>query len=285
MVDSDGVILFTGPTGSGKSTSLFSILTTLNSPSVNISTIEDPVEYRIPGVNQTQTNARAGMTFAGGLRALLRQDPNIIMVGEIRDSETADLAIQAALTGHMVFTTLHTNDAATALPRLLNMGIEPFLIASTVRSIVGQRLVRRLDQESRQSYAPSPQEKQALFKSFSITQADMPTIHALEIIAQKEGIGGNAPLSTSETDVLALWKANESVNDQEVHAGYSGRVGIYEVLENTDAVEKLVMAGATSQDIRGQAIKDGMIPMQLDGLIKALRGETTIEEVLRVSRD
>lgn len=285
MIDPNGVILFTGPTGSGKSTSLFSILTILNSPSVNIATIEDPVEYRIPGVNQTQTNPKAGMTFANGLRALLRQDPNIIMVGEIRDSETADLAIQAALTGHMVFTTLHTNNAATTLPRLLDMGIEPFLIASTIRSIVGQRLVRRLDQKSRQSYAPSPQEKQSLLKSFSLTPQDMPAIHALEVLAQKEGIGGNAPLSTTDSDILTLWKNDESANDQDVHAGYSGRLGIYEVLENTDAIEKLVMSGATSNDIQAQAIKDGMVPMQLDGLIKALRGETTIEEILRVSRD
>ena len=148
----DGIVLMTGPTGSGKSTSLFSILTILNSPNVNISTIEDPVEYKIEGVNQTQTNAKAGMTFANGLRALLRQDPNIIMIGEIRDGETANLGIQAALTGHMVFSTLHTNNAATSLPRLLDMGIEPFLIASTVRAVVGQRLVRRLHKESRQQY-------------------------------------------------------------------------------------------------------------------------------------
>ena len=151
----NGMILVTGPTGSGKSTSLFSVLSMLNTPDVNISTIEDPVEYKIPGVNQTQTNSKAGMTFANGLRALLRQDPNIIMVGEIRDGETANLGVQAALTGHLVFSTLHTNNAATALPRLLDMEIEPFLIASTVKAIVGQRLVRRLARQSRISYDPS----------------------------------------------------------------------------------------------------------------------------------
>ena len=155
LTETNGMILMTGPTGSGKSTSLFSVLTILNKPSVNISTIEDPVEYKIPGVNQTQTNTKAGMTFANGLRSLLRQDPNIIMIGEIRDSETADLGVQAVLTGHLVFSTLHTNDAATCLPRLLDMGIEPFLIASTVRSVVGQRLVRKLRTETRQSYTPS----------------------------------------------------------------------------------------------------------------------------------
>ncbi|HLA49121.1 MAG TPA: GspE/PulE family protein, partial [Candidatus Saccharimonadales bacterium] len=149
-----GMILFTGPTGSGKSTSLFSILSRLNQPTVNISTVEDPVEYKIPGVNQVQVNPMAGMTFANGLRALLRQDPNIIMVGEIRDSETANLAVQAALTGHLVFSTLHTNNAATCLPRLLDMGIEPFLIASTVRAVVAQRLVRRLVPESSETYKP-----------------------------------------------------------------------------------------------------------------------------------
>jgi len=162
--DRDGIVLMTGPTGSGKSTSLFSILSELNTPSVNISTIEDPVEYKIKGVNQTQTNAKAGMTFVNGLRALLRQDPNIIMVGEIRDGETANLAIQAALTGHMVFSTLHTNNAATTLPRLLDMGIEPFLIASTIRAVVGQRLIRRLHVETRQSYVPSQRKKQNSFR-------------------------------------------------------------------------------------------------------------------------
>ena len=155
MAQPNGMILVTGPTGSGKSTSLFSVLSELNTPDVNISTIEDPVEYKIPGVNQTQTNAKAGMTFASGLRALLRQDPNIIMVGEIRDGETANLGVQAALTGHLVFSTLHTNNAATCLPRLLDMGIEPFLIASTVKAVIGQRLVRRLCMNCRQSYVPN----------------------------------------------------------------------------------------------------------------------------------
>src|SRR5690606_18137808 len=175
----------TGPTGSGKSTSLFSILTSLNKPNVNISTIEDPVEYKITGVNQTQTNSKAGMTFASGLRALLRQDPNIIMVGEVRDGETANLAIQAALTGHMVFSTLHTNNAATTLPRLIDMGVESFLISSTTRAIIGQRLVRRLHKESRQSFVPTEPEKEAIVRLFGLQAGEsFKIIHELEKAAQ-----------------------------------------------------------------------------------------------------
>lgn len=286
MVEPNGMVLMTGPTGSGKSTSLFSILTQLNTPNVNIATIEDPVEYKVPGVNQTQTNQKAGMTFANGLRALLRQDPNIIMVGEIRDSDTANLGIQAALTGHMVFTTLHTNNASTTLPRLLDMGVEPFLIASTIRSVVGQRLVRKLDTGSRKSFTPSEEQKQAVIKLFGLSSGqDFKLIHELEKQAMKEGIGGDTPLSTDENGVKTLWAADETVVKDDVQAGYKGRTGIYEALENTPGIQKLIMANATSAQIQQQAIEDGMMTMRLDGLIKALRGETTIEEVLRVSKD
>jgi len=285
MNEPDGILLMTGPTGSGKSTSLFSILTLLNKPNVNISTIEDPVEYKIMGVNQTQTNVKAGMTFANGLRALLRQDPNIIMVGEVRDGETANLAIQAALTGHMVFSTLHTNNAATTLPRLLDMGIEPFLIASTVRAVVGQRLIRRLHKGSRESYAPSEEEKASLIKLFNLREGqDFKIIHELEKQAAAAGLGGDTPLSTDENGIKTLWRANKSFNENDVQEGYSGRIGVYEVLYNSSAIQKLIMSHATSEDIQNQAIREGMITMQIDGLIKALRGETTIEEILRVSR-
>lgn len=284
--EANGMILITGPTGSGKSTSLFSILTILNTPMVNISTIEDPVEYKIPGVNQTQTNAKAGMTFATGLRALLRQDPNIIMIGEIRDGETADLGVQAALTGHLVFSTLHTNDAATCLPRLLDMGIEPFLIASTVRVVVGQRLVRRLRPETRTSYQPSIEEQDQILKSFGLNGlADMKVIHELEKKAMGEGVGKDAPLCTSETNILTLWKNNPEDNDDGAQSGYRGRMGIYEVLNNSTSVQQLIVSNATSNKIREQAISEGMIRMQIDGLIKALRGETTIEEVIRVTKE
>lgn len=286
MAEPNGIVLMTGPTGSGKSTSLFSILSLLNKPNVNISTVEDPVEYKIPGVNQTQTNVKAGMTFANGLRALLRQDPNIIMIGEIRDGETANLGIQAALTGHMVFSTLHTNNAATTLPRLLDMGIEPFLIASTVRAIVGQRLVRRLHHGSRQSFIPSPEQNAAIITLFNLQPGqDFRIIHELEKQAAAEGMGGDTPLSTDETGIKTLWRANPDFNDDEAQEGYKGRLGIYEVLTNSDKIQKLIMSHATTDQIQSQAIADGMMTMQIDGLIKALRGETTVEEVLRVSRD
>lgn len=286
LTEANGMILITGPTGSGKSTSLFSILTILNKPTVNISTVEDPVEYKIPGVNQTQTNNKAGMTFANGLRALLRQDPNIIMIGEVRDSETADLGVQAALTGHLVFTTLHTNDAATCLPRLLDMGIEPFLIASTVRVVVGQRLVRRVRHETRQSFKPTEAEEKMIIDMFKLKpNQNFSYIHELEKKAAAEGVGGDTPLGTSETGIINLWRADPNDNEDGALSGYRGRMGIYEVLTNSIAEQKLIISNATSNQLREQAISEGMLTMQIDGLIKALRGETTIEEVIRVTKE
>ncbi len=290
IVQPHGMVLVTGPTGSGKSTSLFSILSLLNKPSVNISTVEDPVEYKIPGANQTQVNPQAGMTFASGLRALLRQDPNIIMVGEIRDTETAELGVQAALTGHLVFATLHTNNAATCLPRLLDMGIEPFLIASTVRAVVGQRLVRRLCVDCREEVQPDAPSLKQLDEIFDIgTAATMKYIHELETEALEGGIGkGNnkaGELSTSDSKIQRVWKARDGGCENCNHTGYKGRVGIYEVLGNSSEVQKMIVANATSEAIQQQAVKDGMVTMQLDGFIKALRGQTTIEEVLRVTAE
>lgn len=286
MTEPNGMVLITGPTGSGKSTSLFSILTMLNKPNVNISTIEDPVEYKIPGVNQTQTNNKAGITFANGLRALLRQDPNIIMIGEIRDSETADLSIQAALTGHLVFSTLHTNDSATCLPRLLDMGIEPFLIASTIRVVVGQRLVRKINPKTRQSFQPSEEEKQMIIRMFKLKPGQtFKYIHELEKQAASEGIGGDTPLSTDENGILTLWRNDPNDNADGATDGYISRIGIYETLKNGVNIQKLISANATSNQIHEQAVAEGMIPLQTDGLIKALRGETTIEEVIRITKE
>lgn len=286
IIQPNGMILVTGPTGSGKSTSLFSVLTKLNTPDVNISTIEDPVEYKIPGVNQTQTNAKAGMTFANGLRALLRQDPNIIMVGEIRDGETANLGVQAALTGHLVFSTLHTNNAATCLPRLLDMGIEPFLIASTVKAVVGQRLVRRLCMACRQQYTPDQQEIDSIVELFSLKKGeDFSKIHELERQAIEQEVGGDTPANTSEKTIEKLYRAAPEGCKECNNTGYKGRVGIYEVLGNTLAVQKLIVANSTSNDIQNQAIDDGMNTMQTDGLVKSLRGDTTVEEVLRATRE
>jgi type IV pilus assembly protein PilB len=295
MQQPHGMILVTGPTGSGKSTSLFSILSQLNKPTVNISTIEDPVEYRIPGANQTQVNPKAGMTFVAGLRALLRQDPNIIMVGEIRDSETAGLGVQAALTGHLVFATLHTNNAATCLPRLLDMGIEPFLIASTVRAVVGQRLVRRLCVDCRELVTPDAATLKQVAEIFGTDDsAIMKQVHHLEELAFEGGIGkssgGKGPhagdaLSTSASKITQLWKAHDEGCDACGHTGYKGRMGIYEVLDNSPIIQKLIVGNSTSDTIQQQAIKEGMITMQVDGFIKALRGQTTIEEILRVTSE
>jgi type IV pilus assembly protein PilB len=258
----------------------------LNKPEVNISTVEDPVEYKIPGVNQTQTNVKAGMTFANGLRALLRQDPNIIMVGEIRDSETANLSIQAALTGHLVFSTLHTNNAATCLPRLLDMDIEPFLIASTVRAVVGQRLVRRLCTFCREGYAPEQVEIDEALKLLGMRNTQtFATIHQLEQAAMQQGIGGETELGTTDTTITKLWRAHPDGCDECNHTGYKGRIGIYEVLGNTVPLQKLIVANATSNQIQDQALAEGMMTMQVDGIVKAIRGATTIEEVLRVTRE
>ena len=286
ITEPNGMILITGPTGSGKSTSLFSVLTMLNKPDVNISTIEDPVEYKIPGVNQTQTNAKAGMTFANGLRALLRQDPNIIMVGEIRDGETANLGVQAALTGHLVFSTLHTNNAATCLPRLLDMGIEPFLIASTVKAVVGQRLVRRLCMNCRQQYVPEQTEIDEIVNLFNLHEGQaFDYIHSLELQAIEQKVGDDTPLGTSESTIVSLWRANPEGCDECSHTGYKGRIGIYEVLGITRSIQKFITSNATSEQIQDQAIIDGMITMQADGLIKTLRGNTTLEEVLRATKE
>lgn len=290
-----GMILVTGPTGSGKSTSLFSVLSLLNKPSINISTVEDPVEYKIPGANQVQLNPKAGMTFATGLRALMRQDPNVIMVGEIRDGETADIAVQAALTGHLVFATLHTNNAATTLPRLLDMNIEPFLIASTIRAVVGQRLVRRLCVDCREAIAPDAAAIKQINDLFGTDNAGvMKQVHQLEQQAFDGGIGkgpsgksglDTTELSTTDTKIAKIYKAHDDGCETCGHSGYKGRMGIYEVLSNSVELEKMIVANDTSDQIQTQAIKDGMVTMQLDGFIKALRGQTTIEEILRVTSE
>jgi type IV pilus assembly protein PilB len=216
----------------------------------------------------------------------LRQDPNIIMVGEIRDVETADLGVQAALTGHLVFSTLHTNDAATSLPRLLDMGIEPFLIASVTRAIVGQRLVRRLRHETRISYQPTQEEQALIVKMFNVPAGqDFSYIHEIEKKAASEGLGGDTPLSTDETGIKTLWKNDESDNSDGAQNGYRGRIGIYETLKNSETIQKLIVANATSSQIREQAVREGMMTMQVDGLIKVLRGETTLDEVIRATKE
>lgn len=277
IIQPHGMILVTGPTGSGKSTTLHSVLNILNKPDINISTVEDPVEYKLLGVNQTQVNNKAGMTFVNGLRALLRQDPNVIMVGEIRDGETAGLGVQAALTGHLVFSTLHTNNAATCLPRLLDMGIEPFLISSVVRVVIGQRLVRRLITEDAEAYSPDEKEKKEIERVFNIRgEEDWKKILTLAQEAQ-EAFG------RPKTSKLVLYRPKKDL--PEGKTGYRSRMGIYEVLNMSTEIQKMIVASATSEEIQLQAMKDGMSTMQLDGLIKVMMGMTTIEEILRVTRE
>ncbi|HEY2003796.1 MAG TPA: GspE/PulE family protein [Candidatus Saccharimonadia bacterium] len=369
-----GMTLVTGPTGSGKSTTLYSVLSMMNTAGVNISTVEDPVEYRVVGVNQTQVNPKAGMTFASGLRALLRQDPNIIMVGEIRDGETADLAVQAALTGHVVLSTLHTTNAATTLPRLLDMGIEPFLIASTVNTVIGQRLVRRLCPTCRLTYVPEGVELTNIKRDFQLDtalkrfndmkgqpepvpakpdapvttpvpeappEAIVPTerkkgkvinpehdidtaksildkIAADPNIINRSAADASKKLSEETGTQVTLTvpipqvapaipapapKAQPTVDPKDLKAGqfilyksgpgcetcggagFMGRMGIYEVLEVDDPIQKMIVGHATAEDIQLSAVRAGMLTMQQDGFVKALMGKTTVEEVLRVTRE
>lgn len=261
-----GMILVTGPTGSGKTTTLYSMMEILNDPSVNISTIEDPIEYRMPRVNQTQVNPKIGLTFASGLRSLLRQDPNIVMVGEIRDNETAGLAVNAALTGHLVLSTLHTNSAAGALPRLIDMKAEPFLISSTLNVILAQRLVKKLCQE-KEKYSL----KEADLKNIG-KYCDLPKI--LKILKAEKIVKPKQALKD-----ITFFRPKISKTCPE---GYKGRIGIFEVLPVTETIKEMIVKKATSDEIQRQAIEEGMITMVEDGFIKAAQGITSIEEVLRV---
>jgi type IV pilus assembly protein PilB len=261
-----GMILATGPTGSGKTTTLYTVLDILNTPEVNISTIEDPIEYQIPRVNQTQVKPEIGMTFSNGLRSLVRQDPDIIMVGEIRDSETASLAINAALTGHLVLSTLHTNSAAGAIPRLVDMGAEPFLIVSTTKVIIAQRLVRKLCKQ-REKYFLNKSEIEDLS-----SKMDMDMLLAR---LKKEKIVG----SKVSWNKIPFYKIKKSSSCE---SGYSGRIGIHEILKMTPTISNLIMKGATDKEIEDQARSEGMMTMIEDGIFMAAQGVTTVEEVLRV---
>ncbi len=256
MLRPHGIIIVCGPTGSGKTTTLYSVLSKLNTPKVNIMSLEDPVEYQIAGVSQVQINSAVGLTFAAGLRAFLRQDPNIILVGEIRDKETTELALQAALTGHLVFSTLHTSSAAGALPRLLDLGAESFLLASTMTAIVGQRIARKICQTCKESYAP-PQE-------------------VIEEIKQNLGL----LLPSGE---IKLYKGKGCIECG--NTGYLGRVGVYEVLPVSDKIAKLILERSDSDTIEKQAVAEGMITMKQDGYLKAVQGITTLEEILRVAQE
>lgn len=272
----NGMILTSGPTGSGKSTTLYALIKRIKSEKINIVTLEDPVEYKMDGVNQIQVNLDAGLTFASGLRSILRQDPDVVMVGEIRDSETANLAVQASLTGHLVFSTLHTNSAAGILPRLLDMGIEPFLLASTLNTVIGQRLVRRVSQK-RTSYQSSEMETKEIQgivgDLLPATTEDVPTV--------SEDLGYNGlPLRNQNSYTLV-----KGIDDQDSPGGYTGRAGLYEAIEVDEDIQKLIVDHATSAEIMKVAKAKGTVTMRQDGMLKALFGITTMEEVNRVASD
>jgi type IV pilus assembly protein PilB len=272
-----GMVLSTGPTGSGKSTTLYAIIQEIITPKINIVTLEDPVEYSVNGVNQMQVNPGVGLTFANGLRSILRQDPNVIMVGEIRDHETADLAVQSSLTGHLVLSTLHTNSAAGVLPRLLDMGIEPYLIASTVNTVIGQRLVRKVCTNCRKPY----QAIAAAVEMINKVLGDVLPKSKQEVATKVKYLGyDNLPLAGQTAYTLYKGEGCDQCQD-----GYQGRIGIFEVFEINAAIEKLLLGRATSTAIQQQACVDGMLTMQQDGLLKTLTGITTLEEVARVASD
>ena len=272
----NGMILTSGPTGSGKSTTLYALIQKIKSEEINIVTMEDPVEYKMSGINQIQVNVDAGLTFAAGLRSILRQDPDVVMVGEIRDSETAGLAVQAALTGHLVFSTLHTNSAAGILPRLLDMGIEPFLLASTLNVVIGQRLVRRLT------------EKREMYKSSDVETASINAIVGdllpkdKELVAEVgEDLGyPGLPIRNDDYYMLA-----HGINTKETPGGYSGRAGLYETIVVDEDIQKMIISHSTANEIMRLAKQKGTITMRQDGILKALSGITTIEEVNRVASD
>lgn len=267
-----GMILVVGPTGSGKTTTLYSVLSMLNTEEVNICTIEDPIEYGIHRVNQTQVNLKAGYTFAGGLRALLRQDPDIIMIGEIRDNETAQISVRAGLTGHLVLSTLHTNDASGAPPRLFDMDVEPFLIASTLNVVIAQRLVRKICLNCIESFKLTKDQIKSLGREFDL-EAMLNRFKELKIIEDKY---------KSFSD-LNFYKGKGC--DRCNGSGYSKRMAVMEVLENTDGIRDLIINSSASNEIRKQAIAQGMITIFEDGMQKVLLGVTTIEEVLRIKRE
>ena len=275
----NGMILVTGPTGSGKTTTLYTIMDILNTSEVNISTVEDPVEYRMPRINQTQIYPKVGLTFAAGLRALLRQDPDIIMVGEIRDKETMEMAIHSAMTGHLVLSTLHTNSAAGTLPRLIDMGAEPFLLASTINVIVAQRLVRRLCPDCRKECKLSTDELKNLQDNY-----DMDRILDV-ILSEQKKKDGEAPLSKGKSrwNEIKFYKAVgcEQCNKE----GYKGRLGIYEVLEVDDDIQRMISQKSPAEEIEKAAKNKGMLTMVEDGFSKAAQGMTSIEEILRVTRE
>lgn len=272
----NGMVLVTGPTGSGKTTTLYTVVDILNTPEVNISTIEDPIEYRMQKINQTQVKSEIGMTFAAGLRALLRQDPDIIMVGEIRDGETMQIALNAAMTGHLVLSTLHTNSAAAAIPRMVDMKAEAFLIASTVNVMIAQRLVRKICPDCKEEYKLDKKQAEELERIIKFKEI-------AEVIKKSEAgeLKSIKDIKSFEDAVFYRGKGCKNCGNE----GYKGRLGVYEVLEITEKIQKAISRNATAQEIENEAKEEGMFIMLVDGVIKALQGITTIEEILRVTKE
>ncbi|HVA10785.1 MAG TPA: GspE/PulE family protein [Candidatus Dormibacteraeota bacterium] len=277
IANPNGMVLSSGPTGSGKSTSLYALIQEIKDDAINIVTLEDPVEYKMDGINQIQVNPEVGLTFATGLRSILRQDPDVVMVGEIRDRETAQLAVQAALTGHLVFSTLHTNSAAGILPRLLEMGIEPFLIASTVHVVMGQRLVRRINDTDKQTYQSSAVETEAIKSTLGALLPQ--SADQAEAVAKDMGYK-SLPLANQTAYTLS-----KGTDSADAPGGYRGRMGLYEVFEVSEAIQELIMKRSTSSEIAKQAQSEGMITMRQDGYFKALDGRTSLAEVNRVAAE
>lgn len=290
----NGIVLVTGPTGSGKTRTLACSLMRVNDPKVNIISLENPVEIRIPGVTQVQINDDVGLTFANGLRSVLRQDPDIVMVGEIRDGETAQLAVQASLTGHLVLSTLHTNSAAAAIPRLMDMGIEPYLLASTIRAVAAQRLPRKVCKHCIEAYPVSPEVLRNISETIKGIK-DFDLISYLNrVVASKNSLndteGAKEPIVMKAPDIgpdgtpqIYLYKGKGC--DHCGGTGYSGRIGIFEVLDISEKISRMILQTVTDSDIRDVGVEQGMITMVQDGYLKALEGITTIEEVLRVSKE
>ena len=268
-----GMILVTGPTGSGKTVTLSAALSKLNTARVNIVTVEDPVEIRVPGVNQVQVNPQAGLTFAHGLRAFLRQDPNIILVGEIRDGETAELAIHAALTGHLVLSTLHTNSAAGAIPRLLDMGVEDFLLSSTLNAVLAHRLVRKICKECKESYEP-PEEVQKQIRDV------LAEVQKNKLLITKDPEVAKV-LKLMDNDKIMLYRGKGC---DACTNGYKGRLGIFELLEMTEKIAALTVEGSPAEIIEKHAVEEGMLRLIQDGYLRVIEGDTTIEEVMRVAK-
>jgi type IV pilus assembly protein PilB len=283
LTEPRGTIFVAGPIGSGKATTLFAMVSLLHSPNVNIATVEDPLKYRITGANQVQVNPSLGMTFANALRAVLAQDPNIVMLSELRDSESSKLVLQAAQSGHLIFSALASTSAAAGVRRLLTMDNEPFLIVSSLRAIVGQRLARRLCPECREEVAPDTSTLKQVEKCLRNEGGGWKRLHELEAAALAEVGGDSAELSTTARGLSRVWQAHSGGCEYCHNTGYRGRVGMFEVLTATDKVQKAILSNASTAVIHKAAKESGMVGMQLDGVVKALRGQTTLSEVFRVS--